>query len=63
MDERERLQKLLEGTKEDAPISGKLFSKFIDNHFIHLHIQVSRNTKLLWLILIAIIGVALADRF
>ena len=63
MDERERLDKLLEGTKEDSPVSGKIFSKFIDNHFVHLHTQVSRNTKLLWIILATIIGVALADRF
>ena len=63
MDERERLDKMLEGTKEDAPVSVKLFSKFIDNHFLHLHIQVSRNTKLLWVILGTILGATIADRF
>jgi len=63
MDERERLDKLLEGTKEDAPVSGKLFSNFLTNHFLHLHEQVSRNTKLLWIILVAIIASAIAGKF
>ena len=60
MDERERLEKLLEDTKEDAPISGKLFKMFIFNHFAHLHQRVSYNTKLLYLVLAAIIAAALA---
>ena len=63
MDERERLEKLLENTKEDAPVSGKLFEKFINNHFLHLRIQVNRNTKLLWVVLGAIIAAAIAERF
>ena len=63
MDERERLKELFKDTKEDAPISGKLFEKFLTNHFIHLHWQVSRNTKLLWIILAAIIVSSIAGRF
>ena len=60
MDERDRLEKLLEDTKEDAPVSGKIFKTFVFNHFAHLNQRVSYNTKLLYLVLAAIITAALA---
>ena len=46
VEELERLEKLLEGTKEDAPVSGKVFTKFCTNHFIHLHADVQEALKL-----------------
>ena len=63
MNDTDRLKKMLEDSKEDAPVSVKMFREFIDNHYTHLKIQTLRNTKLLWIILGVIIAAALADRF
>jgi len=58
-----KLEKLLESSKEDAPVSSKTFHTFLTNHFAHLqakveHLewQVGLNTKLLMVIL----GIVLA---
>ncbi len=50
------LEKLLENSKEDAPVSAKTFHTFLTNHFAHLKWQVALNTKLLMIIL----GIVLA---
>lgn len=50
------LEKLLENSKEDAPVSAKTFLMFLTNHFAHLRWQVALNTKLLGIIL----GIVLA---
>uniref|UniRef100_A0A6M3KIX9 Uncharacterized protein n=1 Tax=viral metagenome TaxID=1070528 RepID=A0A6M3KIX9_9ZZZZ len=50
------LEKLLENSKEDAPVSAKTFHIFLTNHFAHLRWQVGLNTKLLTIIL----GIVLA---
>lgn len=57
----DRLKKMLEGTKEDAPVSCGMFREFLGNHFWHLKKDVANNRKLLWLILAAIIGASIAN--
>jgi len=56
----DRLKKMLEGTKEDTPVSCGMFKEFLDNHFYHLKKDVKDNRKLLWVILASIIGAAIA---
>jgi len=56
-------EKMSNCEKEDAPVSHKVFLEFINNHFTHLRWQVSLNTKLLWLILGALIASTIADKF
>uniref|UniRef100_A0A6M3INK8 Uncharacterized protein n=1 Tax=viral metagenome TaxID=1070528 RepID=A0A6M3INK8_9ZZZZ len=62
MSEQDRLQKMLNGTKEDAPFSCGMFREFRDNHFNHLKSDVMMNRKLLWVILGAIIAASIVDK-
>lgn len=39
------------------------FDKFLTNDFFHLQEKVKLNSRLLWIILSSIIGLALIDRF
>ena len=52
------LSKMLENTKEDAPLPVSLFRKFLTNDFAHLKWQVSLNTKLLFIVLGIVIAAA-----
>ena len=61
MNDMEKFKEKLRDTKEDAPVSIKIFKEFFDNHFAHLCWKVTLNTRLLWVILAAIMGLAVAN--
>ncbi len=61
MNDMERLNEMLRNSKEDAPVSIKMFREFLDNYFAHLCWKVTLNTRLLWVILAAIMGLAVAN--
>lgn len=63
MNDYDRLKRMLEGTKEDAPVSCSMFREFLDNHFAHLKQDVAINRRLSLLILGAIIASAVAVLF
>uniref|UniRef100_A0A6H1ZTE6 Uncharacterized protein n=1 Tax=viral metagenome TaxID=1070528 RepID=A0A6H1ZTE6_9ZZZZ len=63
MNELDRFKEKLSNSKEDAPVSNKIFREFLNNHFTHLAWDVSLVKKLAWVILAAILASALANRF
>jgi len=63
MTDQDRLDELFKDTKEDAPVPVSVFKEFIYNHFAHLKWQVALNTKLSWIILVAIIGAVIVNIF
>ena len=63
MKDYDRLQEMLKNTKEDTPVSCGMFREFLDNHFKSLKGEVKLNSRLLWAILIAIIGAVIVNLF
>ena len=63
MTDQDKLDELFKDTKEDAPVSTKVFKQFLTNHFVHLCWDVAYLKKLVWIILVAIIGAVIVNIF